>query len=310
MFNNILILIASLFFVVKGATLATKYAVRLAKNFKLSKYTIGFIVVAVISILPETFVAINSSLEGLPEFGLGTLFGSNVADLTLVFAIIIAASKKNIKIESKILKNNIVYPFLFLIPLLLGLDGYYSRREGATLIVAGIIFYYFASRGGLNEAPDVKEKDKTWKNFTLLLLSMTLLLLGSHFTVTSATDLAHNLGINPILIGMLVVGVGTTIPEMLFSLEAVKKNDDSLAVGDILGTVLADATIVVGIIAIVDPFVFPKKIIYVTGVFMLLAAFILSYFMRTGKNISKKEGAFLFLFWLIFVLTEYLLNKN
>lgn len=310
MLNNILILIVSLFFVVKGATLATKYAVRLAKNCKLSKYTIGFIVVAVISILPETFVAINSSLEGLPEFGLGTLFGSNVADLTLVFAIIIAATKKNIKIENKILKNNIVYPFLFLIPLILGLDGYYSRREGAALIVAGIIFYYFASRSGPNEAPDIKAKDKTWQNLILLLLSMALLLFGSHFTVISAANLAHNLNINPILVGMLIVGVGTTIPEMLFSLEAVKKNDDSLAVGDILGTVLADATVVVGIIALIDPFFFPKKIIYVTGVFMLLAAFILSYFMRTEKNISKKESAFLFLFWLIFVMTEYLVNRN
>ena len=310
MINNLLILIVSLFFVIRGAIWATKYAIRLAKNFKLSGYTIGFIVVAIISILPETFIAINSSFSGLPEFGLGTLFGSNVADLTLVFAIIIALTRKNIKIESKILQNNIVYPFLFLVPIVLGLDGYYSRREGAALIIAGILFYYFAFKSGLDGAPQEKNKESGWKNFLLLLSSMAVLLLGSHFTVTSATDLAHDLGVSPILIGMLIVGIGTTIPEMLFSLQAIRKHDDSLAVGDILGTVLADATVVVGIIALINPFVFPERIIYITGLFMLLATFILSYFMRTGRNISKKEGVFLFLFWLIFVLTEYFLNKN
>ena len=104
---------------------------------------------------------------------------------------------------------------------------------------------------------------------------------------------------------MLVVGIGTTIPELLFSLQAVRKHDDSLAVGDILGTVLAVATIVVGLLSMINLFAFPQKIIYVTGAFMLLASFVLSYFMRTGKTISKKEGVILFLIWITFVLPEY-----
>ena len=309
MIQNLFILSVALFLLIKGAMLATKYAVRLAENFQLSKYVVGLIIVAVISILPETFIAINSSLAGIPAFGLGTLFGSNVADLTLVFVIIIVLSGRNIKIESKILKNNIIYPFLFLIPIILGFDGYYSRLEGSALIVAGLVFYYFAFRNGLDNSSFIKKDGKRFKNAIFLIASMALLLIGAHFTVSSAVNLAHNLGITPILIGMLVVGVGTTIPELLFSLQAVKKHDDSLAIGDVLGTVLADATVVVGIIALLNPFFFPQKIIYVTGTFMLLAAFILSYFMRTGKTISKKEAVFLFIFWIIFVLTEYFVNK-
>jgi len=309
MLQNLFILAVSLFLVIKGAILATKYAVRLAKNFQLSKYVVGFIIIAIISILPETFIAINSSLEGSPSFGLGTLFGSNVADLTLVFALIVAISGRNIKVESKILKNNYIYPFLFLIPLVLGLDGYYSRLEGSTLIITGLIFYYFAFKNSLKNHAAIKNDKKYYKNAIFLLLSMILLLIGAHFTVTSATGLAHNLNINPILVGMLIVGLGTTIPEFIFSLESVRKNNDSMAVGDVLGTVLADATVVVGIIALVNPFFFPQKIIYVTGTFMILAAFIISYFMHTGKNISKKESILLFMFWLIFVITEYLINK-
>lgn len=289
--------------------MATKYAARLAESFNLSKYVVGFIIISIISILPEGFISINAALEGIPAFGLGTLFGSNVADLTFVFAVIIALAGRGVKIESKILKNNSVYPILLLLPLILGFDGFYSRAEGLTLIIIGLIFYYLAFRNSVRKvAPEIENKDG-WKNFGLLFLSMVILLAGSHYTVTSAAGLAHNLGISPILIGMLIVGLGTTMPELFFSLKAIKKRDDSLAVGDILGTVLADATILVGLIALINPFTFPIKIIYVTGAFMVVAASLLLYFMHTGRFLSKKESRYLFAFWLIFVLVEFFVNK-
>lgn len=96
---------------------------------------------------------------------------------------------------------------------------------------------------------------------------------------------------------------------VVISLKSVRKNDDSLAIGDILGTVLADATIVVGILALVNPFSFPQKIIYITGVFMVAASFILFQFMSSGRTLSKREGSMLFVFWLVFVLVEFLANK-
>jgi cation:H+ antiporter len=309
MLENLLILIVSLFFVAKGATLATKYSVFLAESCRLSKYVIGFIIIAVISILPETFVAINSALEGEPALGLGTLFGGNVADLTLVFAIIIFFSGRGIKIQSVILKNNIVYPLLLLVPIILGLNGHFSRMEGLALIVIGSIFYFLAFKNGVSCLPPKNNLDNRFKNLLLLIFSMAILLIASHFTVLSAMNLAHDLGIKPILIGVFIVGLGTVIPELLFSLKAVKKHDDSLAVGDILGTVLADATIVVGILALLSPFYFPPKIIYVTGLFMVVASFLVTYFMHTGRIISKKESKLLFLFWLFFILMEFLINR-
>ena len=141
-----------------------------------------------------------------------------------------------------------------------------------------------------------------------MLASMAVLLAGSHFVVVSATDIATYLNISPIFIGMMVVGLGTTIPEFLFSYKSVKKMDDSLAVGDILGTVLADATIVVGILALVNPFSFPTKIVYITGMFMVASSFILFHFMSSGKTITKKEARALFLFWIIFIFAELIAN--
>ncbi len=309
MLENLLILVVSLFFIVKGATLATKYSVFLAESCRLSKYTIGFIIVAVISILPETFISINSVLEGDPSLGLGTLFGSNIADLTLVFAIIIFFAGRGIKIQSSISKNNIIFSLILLVPIILGLNGHFSRPEGLALIIIGSIFYFLALKNDTGCSPIKNSEGKRLKNFIFLLFSMAILLLASHFTVVSAMNLAHGLGVKPILIGLFIIGLGTIMPELLFSLKAVKKNHDSLAIGDLLGTVLADATIVIGILALLSPFSFPKKIIYVTGSFMVLASCLLVYFMHTGRVISKKEGKLLFLFWVTFILVELIVNK-
>jgi len=310
MINYLFIFAVSLFFVIKGATLSTKYAGRLAEGFHLSKYTVGFIIIAIISVLPETFIAINSAIEGVPSFGLGTLFGSNVADLTLIFFIILLFAGRKIKIESKILKNNRLYPLLLLVPIVLGLNGHFSRPEGIVLIIIGVVFYYKALRNGNGGAETISDNNNgRLKNFLYLLLGMILLLSGAHFIVTSATNIADLMGVSPILIGMLIVGLGTTIPELFFSLKSVRKHDDGLAVGDIFGTVLADATIVVGILAVISPFFFPPKIVYVTGLFMVGASIFLLQFMRSERVLTKKETYFLFLYWLVFVLVEFIINR-
>lgn len=307
---NFFILLVSLFVLIEGANIATKRSVLLAQHFNMSKYLIGFIVVAIISILPETFISINSSLRGIPELGLGTLFGSNIADLTLVFAIIIWISNREIKLTSKILNNIKFYPFIMLFPIFLGMDGYFSRIDGALLIVVGVLFYAISIKASDNEKNKRSEKKGVIKNLILLLVGMIMLLFGANYTVTSASNIATFLNISPVLIGIFIVGLGTTMPELFFSLKAMKNKNDTLAVGDILGTVLADATIVVGILAIINPFLFPQKIIYTTGIFMVLASFLTYYFMRTGKTISKKESFILFAFWLTFVLFEIFMNNK
>ncbi len=289
--------------------MATKYAAELAESFHLSKYTVGFIIVAIVSILPEAFISINAAIEGIPSFGLGTLLGSNVADLTLIFAIIIFYAGRSLKIESKILASHAVYPFILLLPLILGFNGHFSRLEGLALVVAGGAFYYMALKKGTDRSEIANNMGGRYKSLFLLLFCMAIMLAGSHFTVTSAAALASYFGVSPVLIGMLIVGLGTTMPELFFSLKSVKKQNDSLAVGDILGTVLADATILVGVLALIHPFSFPQKIIYVTGVFMVVASFLLFNFMRSGRTLTKKEAYLLFLFWLVFVLAEFLVNK-
>lgn len=308
MIDQLFIFVVAMAMVIKGATMATENCVYLAESYRLSKYVVGFIVVAVISILPETVVSLNAALKGVPSFGLGTLLGSNVADLTLSFAIIVWIAKRGLKVESKILKNRPVYPFLLTLPLILGIDGSFTRAEGAALLVTGAIFYYIALVDGVDDTLPPHDGKGRKKHCYGLLMSMTILIIGAYFTVQSSVNIANYLQINPTLVGVLVVGLGTTIPELFFSLKSVKREDDSLAIGDLLGTVLADATVVIGILALASPFSFPVKIIYISGFFMVVAAFILFYFMHSGRYLSKNEASLLFVFWAMFVIVELLGN--
>ncbi len=309
MYLTILIFALSLIVAVKGASMATNHSAKLAESFKLSRYTVGFIIIAFISLLPETIISVSSAMKGIPEFGLGTLFGSNIADLTLIFAILAITIGRGIKVESKVLKNMRFYPLFLLLPIIFGLNGYYSRLEGIALIAAGIIFYYLVLGGSAETASDiVKKKEDKYKSIFFLVVAIIFLLAGSHFLVVSAVDLATAFNVTPVLVGLLVVSLGTTMPELVFSYKAIKKHEDSLAVGDILGSVLADATIIVGILAAISPFHFPIRIVYVTGAFMIVASVILLRFMRTGKMLTKKEGLLLMIFWLSYVATELFLS--
>lgn len=310
MLTTLFVLFGALFLLAKGASFATRYAVALAEDFRLSRYTIGFIVVAVVSILPETLVVIQSSAHEIPSLALGMLFGSNIADLTLIFGILVLVARRALHVESKILKNHIVYPLILLVPILLGLNGNFSRIEGLTLIIAGGVFYYLALRDGTDDTvPSPKKPARGYlKNGFLFAASIVPLFIGSYFTVEASTALAEILGVSAVLVGILFVGLGTTLPELSFSLRAVKHHDDSLAVGDLLGTVLADTTIVLGMLALLSPFSFPKEIVLVTGTFMALSSGILFYFMKTDHRITAKEGVLLILLWVLFVVLSFFAN--
>lgn len=306
MFNtlsSLIFLLLSLVLVIKSSDVAIRYCARLAESFRLPAYLIGFFIVAVISILPETFIAVTSALQGVPAFGLGTLFGSNVADLTLVFALVVLISGRSLRVQSTIINNRSLYIGMLSIPILFGLNGYYSQTEGLTLVFLGALFYVYIFKHGRRE---IHHHIKRLSPYTTLMLlsSMAGLVIGAHLTVVFGVQFAGALAVNPILIGMFVAGLGTTLPELLFSIRAAKKGEDGLALGDVLGTVIADATIVVGIMAAIRPFSFQPRIIYITGVCMLFAAALVFFFMKSGKRLTKHEVFLLLLFYVVFMTAE------
>ncbi|MEM4336649.1 MAG: hypothetical protein QXG86_01465 [Candidatus Woesearchaeota archaeon] len=308
---NLLFFLIFLFISVKSADYATYYSSKLAKIFRLSEFIVSFFIVAIISALPEGTIAIISAIKGVPELGLGTLFGSNVADLALVFGVIAITSSHNISIRSQILSKDFFYLILLLFPVLLSLDGQLSRIEGLLLIAAGIFFFMTLSveshmfRKKFN---NLKEKP-FFTDIILLIISLAVMIFGAHYTIKEAVIFAEELHIPPILIGLTVISIGTCLPELMFSLRAIKKNKDQLALGDILGTVITDATIIVGIITIIHPFIFNQVIAYVTGTAMFIAGLLAVMFIKSGKVLTKKEGFLLLSFYFLYLIVEVVFNK-
>jgi cation:H+ antiporter len=296
---------------IKCADYSIRYSSRLAKILRFPEFIVSFFIIALISVLPEATISIISSFNGEPELGLGTLLGSNVADLTLVFGIVALFSSGGIKVKSKILRNNLFYLILLLFPLILGFDGKFSRIDGAILILAGIIFFiriYFESKK-FHKKFNHTQKGSFLKSLLLLILSLGVLLTSAFFTVRYATNFANDLKFPPILIGITILALGTCLPELIFSIKAVKKNHDGLALGDILGTVVTDATIVLGIVALISPFSYNLLNFYIIGSAMFVAGTLVMIFMKSEKTINKQEGLLLVLAYILFVVVEFLVSN-
>jgi|CXWL01.1.fsa_nt_gi cation:H+ antiporter len=305
---NLLIFLVALVFLVKSANLSITHSSHLAKSLRISTHLVGFLVVALISVLPETAISVSSALQGVPAFGLGTLFGSNVADLTLILALVVFFARE-IKIRKPILQMNLLFIVAILTPLLLGMDGSYTRTEGVVLMLIGGFFFYTLVKKERKEISKSRYSF-SFKSLLSLIASLAVLLISAQLIVHYGVALGTDLQLNPTFIALVFVALGTTLPELFFSIQAVRENHDGLALGDILGTVIIDAVVIVGLIAVITPFSFPPKIIYATGLFMLMGAFLLFFLMKTEGRLSKREACILVVFYLGYALAEYYLNLN
>lgn len=307
---NFVLSIIFLLILIKSADYSIKYSSRIAKHLHFSEFIVSFFIIAIISVLPEATISIISALNGESELGFGTLLGSNIVDLTLVFGIIAIFSSGGIKVKSKILRNNFFYLGLLLFPLILGLDGNFSRIDGAILVLVGGLFFvklYFQSIK-FKKKFNHTSKGHFTKNFLFLIISLIFLLVSAYFIVKFSTKLAYEIKIPPLLIGITILALGTCLPEFIFSIKAVKNNRDELALGDILGTVITDATVVLGVVALISPFEYNLSSIYVTGGAMFLAGVFATIFMKSDKSINKIEGLLLILFYILFVFLQFFIN--
>ncbi|MFA5070879.1 MAG: hypothetical protein WC511_00735 [Candidatus Pacearchaeota archaeon] len=307
---SLFLCLVSLFLVIKSSNYAIKYSSHLAKSLHLSQFVVSFFIIAIISALPETTIAIFSAINGEPELGVGTLLGGNITDLTLIFGIVALVSSKGIKVKSKILRNNILYLIMLFVPIILGIDGKFSRIDGLILIALGIIFFIkiYHNSTKFTKKFNHTKKEPFAKSLLLLILSLLVLLVSAYFTVEFATDFAYGIGIPLVIIGITIIAFGTCLPELTISLRSVKTNSDEIALGDILGTVMTDATIVMGIVALISPFNWAFSGFFVTGITRFIAGIFVIVFMKSEKSINKIEGIFLVLFYILFIFIEIMLS--
>lgn len=308
---NLGLFLLFLVILVKCAGYSIKYSSKIAKAMHWPEFIVSFFIIAIVSVLPEATISIMSAMQGDSELGLGTLLGSNVADLTLVFGIVALFSSKGIKVKSKILQDNFFYLVLLLFPLLLGFDGKLSRIDGGILLVVGILFFYKIYRESKRFSKKFTQakKEPFAKSIALLVLSLAVLLTSAFFTVKYVENFAYDIKIPAMLIGVTVLALATCLPELIFSIKAIRKNHDELAMGDILGTVITDGTILLGIIALINPFEYSPYKMYILGGAVFLAAIFAFTFMKSDKSINKKEGLLLIFFYILFLCIQFLINN-
>lgn len=301
---NILGFVLSAFVMVKAGSYAVRFISNIAKTDKLSVFLTSFLLVGVVSSFPEAFISVVSAIKGEPSLGLGTLLGGNIADLSLVIGIVAVAAGK-IKIHSKEFAHEFWLVGLVMLPVLFSLDGAISRLEGFALVAACFMFIFSMLRENhvlskLVHSP----KGPVLKNFVLFVASSSVVLASAYFVVKYAEGLAADFSIPLALIGIIFIGVATTLPELMFSLAALRNHMDGMALGDVFGTVIIDATLLVGIIALISPIHIVGINITTLATFSALTVSGTIFFLKPGKIFTRNEGVLLILLYVIFVATE------
>jgi cation:H+ antiporter len=297
-----------------------KSLAKISYFLRLNEFTIGFILVSVATSLPEVFVGIISALDGFPSVSVGNVIGSNIVDLTLVIGVG-ALLARNISIESKIVRRDIVYMLIItMLPVLLLVDHLFwqrfglfpnmtnglSRFDGIILISVFVYYMYIL----IKQQPRFSKRDEhtprkeAIKYMLLFLASLAILLISASFVVDYAELLSIDLNLSPLLIGMFLIALGTSLPELAFTTSAVMTQHQSMAIGDLIGSVIANSSLVLGITAVIMP-VTVNPGIYLTGtMFMLFSAFIFFTFAESGNKITWTEGLSLLLLYILFIIIE------
>jgi len=305
---SLLVLFAGIAIVVYGADEAIKRLLNLSKFFRISAFVTGVVIAGTLAVLPELSIGILSAIEGTSTFGLGLIFGANVADLTLVIGVVVLLAGEQ-KITSGMLKSLKIAFIAVLLPVFLLLDGVISRLDGVLLVGAFVVYVFWLLRSAMGEK-EVAERMRLSRTVGrlgvtvfLLVIGITVLFIGSELVTTSAQELSAALGLPLFLIG-IIVAIGTCLPEMAFAVRASEK-EGSIGIGNILGNVLADSMLTIGIIAIINPIRIPNMASPLGAGIFVAAAAVFVYMRSKDGVISKKDAMLLLAVYAVFIVLQY-----
>jgi cation:H+ antiporter len=313
MLLNILILLAGFFVLIYGADQLVKGASSFAKRAGVSSLVIGLTIVAFGSSAPELIVNVFAALRGSSEIALANVMGSNIANIFLVLGI--AALVRPLVVDRLPVWREI--PFAILgtgMVLALSMDSFLgnganviSRGEGIALLGFFSIFLYFTGMSVLrSRAKNGEEKIaeyKKGKSWFMIIIGLGGLILGGKLIVDSAVSIATAFHVSEALIGLTVIAIGTSLPELVTSIVAAYKGHTDMAIGNVVGSVIFNALWIVGLSATITPLaVHPGGEVEIWIAFM--AAFLLFPFMINGKRVGELmrwEGAMFILFYIAFI---------
>ena len=290
-----------------------------AKHAGMPPLLIGMVVIGFGTSAPEMVVSAMASFDGNPGLALGNAYGSNITNIGLVIGLVALISP--IQVHSQVLRKEL--PLLFALCLLAGwqlMDGTLSRADGWTLLAVFAVVMAWSIVQGMRKGPDALAGDvdaellehpmALGKALMWLVVGLVLLVVSSRILVWGAVTIAQGLGVSDLVIGLTVVAIGTSLPELASSLVAIKKGEHDLALGNVLGSGIFNTLAVVGIAATIQPMaveavVLSRDWMLMTGLTVALFAMGFGFRGRQGR-INRLEGALLLA--VFFLYTGYLVS--
>lgn len=284
----------------------------IAKYLGWKEFVVAFFLMAFGVTLPNFFVGIISALNKIPELSFGDVVGGNIVDLSLVIGLTALISKKGLSAPSQTVQGSSIFTILIAVfPVVLISDGRLSRGDGILLFATFLIylFWLFGKKERFSKVYDGIEEPMTFgflfKNLGRFFISFIFLLAAAEGVVKSAVFFANYLNFPLGVIGVLIVGLGNSLPETFFSIHAARKSQDWLILGNIMGGVVIAATLVLGMVALIHPIeVTDFSTIVIARAFLVISALFFLMFLRSGKRISRNEGILLLSVYIAFVLVE------
>lgn len=305
---NYLLLLAGFVILILGGNWLLKAAIGLSLRLRIPKIVIGMTVVSFATSMPELIVSINSALDGHPDIALGNVIGSNIANLGLVLGIVIILS--TIEVEKSFYK--IDWPVMMLASVVLyfflAFDGVLERYEGLILFVLLIVFLVYLLKVQKNNITDESIDDKEILPIYLIVIYLIIggigLWGGSELLIKGAVNLANHFEISKRIIGVTIISIGTSIPELAASIIAVLKKEKAISLGNLIGSNIFNILAVLGITSMITPIqVVDNRLLTNDIIWMLIFALVIVplVFIPVRMKLTWKEGLILLGGYVVFI---------
>jgi cation:H+ antiporter len=310
--GQVVLLAAGLAVLGVGGELLVRGAANLARSLGVSALLVGLTIVAYGTSAPEAAVSVQATLKGEVDIAVGNIVGSNIANILLILGL--GAAVRTFSVALNVLKTD--GPIMVLVTgvfMLLGLRqhgaGTIGRWEGAALLAGlvayGWLTYYMARRepvAVVNEyTAALKKHGSRAFNVLLILIGIVALVVGGRMIVHGAVGVAAHLGIGQAFIGLTIVAVGTSLPELAASIAAVRQNQPDIAIGNIVGSNICNILFVLGLSAVAEPVVVSRETMLQDGPAMLAASVLFLLIVRSGQRVTRGEGVLLLVLYAVYL---------
>ena len=310
MFTQILFILIGFIMLIKGADFLVDGSSAIAKKLHISELIIGLTIVSIGTSMPELFVSITSAMEGYSDMSVGNIIGSNICNLLLILGLSSIIRPVTFKKQTKLLENpmSIIFSIIFFV--ICNINDDINRTEGIFLIILFVLFLIYtitiALRSQRNKTILKLEETKKIsfiKNVMLIILGITILKLGGDFVVYNAKMVAITLKVSEKVIGLTIVAIGTSLPELVTSITAAIKEDSDIAIGNIVGSNIFNMLLIIGVAALITPIKY--NVTYNLQMVVLFIAMILMLiypFIKPKNQLTRWKGLIFVLLYIAYMI--------